>query len=291
MKKVNLILVSLLITLSVLTCLSSCAMMNDELNRIPVSIKIVEQTSYAVTLECVVPNDGYPVTERGIKYGLDENTTNYVKRLYTGEDNELRYFPEIAENVTGTIRETFTFPVEAFETYFFRLYEQGPSGIRYSNTVTVTMGSGKPDVAFDPSYFIYDSKITRLSAFVTREGNAPITRTGFCWNMTGNPTISDETLFLEVDGDNVDYFSDGSHFVQPFMFFWADIESLEPNQEYYFGAFAENEFGISYSYFSFFTGIIVNRPLLITLDPVINDGYVIFGGTLLGVGEIGRAHV
>ena len=270
----------------VLACLSSCEM-NDELGQTSVSIKIVEQTPYAVTLECVIPDDGYPVTERGIKFGLDEKTTNYNKLLYIGVDNELQGISEnltgIAENATGTIRETFTFSEEAFQTYFFRLYEQGPTGIRYSNTVMVTMGSGKPDVSINPRDFIYDSKIARLSAVVVKEGNAPITRTGFCWNTTGDPTISDETLFLEVDGDNVDYFSDIPHVVQPFMSFWSDIESLKPNQTYYIGAFAENEFGISYSYFPFFTAII-NRPILITLNPVINDGYVIFRGALVGVG-------
>ena len=268
-------------------CLTACTMTMDDASQQTVcSIKVVEETEYTVTLECVIPDDGFPVIERGIMYGLDEKTTNYSKLLYVSEDSELwggTGRDAIKENVTGTIRETFNFSGrEAFTTYFFRLYEQSPAGIRYSNTVSATTGTGKPDMGhIHPGDFTYYSNKAKIAAAVVREGDAPITRVGFCWNKTGNPTIEDETLFLAVDGDNVYYFA---NHIQPVMYFSADIGPLEPDQTYYVGAFAENKFGISYTDFPFFTGITDNRPALITLDPVIRDGSVIFGGTVVRLG-------
>ena len=290
MRKLILISAGLLIFLSILLgFLTACAMddvsQQAAFEQTVCSIKVVEQTEYTVTLECVIPDDRFHVIERGILFGLDEKTTHYSKLLYVTEDSKFwgnTGTDAIKKNVTGTIRETFNFSGEAFTTYFFRLYEQSPTNIRYSNTVSATTGTGKPDMAsIHPGDFIYYSNKAQITAAVLREGNAPITRVGFCWNRTGNPTIADETKFLAVEGGNVHYFAD---YIQPVMYFSADIEPLEPDQTYYVGAFAENKYGISYSYFPFFTGITDTRPALVTLEPVIRDGHVIFGGTVVRSG-------
>jgi len=78
------------------------------------------------------------------------------------------------------------------------------------------------------------SGITFLSAAtggkVIRDGSAMVTERGVCWNITGNPTITDNKL---ANGNGI-----GS--------FISDISGLQGNTTYYVRAYAINSQGVSY---------------------------------------------
>jgi hypothetical protein len=253
-----------------LGCMASCMM--DEYASIPAlnSVMVIESTETSITVECnVVIDADFPVTERGLKWGMSDMTREYT-RLF--EDNQ-----------TGTFRLTID-GLSPSTTYYFRLYENNISGIRYSNLDSIKTGPGRPVPALAPSDIIYYSNKAQITAAIVRFGDAPLKRIGFCWNKTGNPTIADEMILVafEGDGDLVDKKPQP----QPVMFFSAEILPLEADQLYYISAFAENEIGIAYSFpVSLYTNMETDRPTLFTLDPVIKDDAVIFGGTLINVGS------
>jgi hypothetical protein len=253
-----------------LGCMTACMM--DEGASVPAlsSIKVVESTETSITVECnVVADVDFPVTERGLKWGISDMTREYT-RLF--EDNQ-----------TGTFRLTIN-DLMPSTTYYFRLYENNISGIRYSNLDSITTGPGRPYLDLVPRDIVYYSNKAQITASIVRFGDAPLKRIGFCWNKTGNPTIADEMLLVEFDG-NGDYV-DKKPQPQPVMFYSAEIQPLEADQLYYISAFAENEIGIAYSSpVSLYTSMEINRPTLLTLDPVIKDGVVIFGGAMISTGN------
>ena len=72
---------------------------------------------------------------------------------------------------------------------------------------------------------------TDISAIVTPDGGSAVTERGFCWNITGNPTISDHKIANGVDVGN----------------FTSTITGLVEGPTYYVRGYALNAIGLAYS--------------------------------------------
>jgi len=118
--------------------------------------------------------------------------------------------------------------------YYVQAYVKNTYGIFRGETLNFTTTSGKPVLheLFEIGVF---SNSAQIVAYISSIGDAPLIRRGFCWNKKGNPTIADETIFVDI-GPNSSY-----------GFYAADITPLESNQLYHVRAFAENSFGITYT--------------------------------------------
>ena len=155
--------------------------------------------------------------------------------------------------------------------YFILAYVKNTYGIFRGDTLSLKTGSGKPEVelrSVDPK-----ANEAQVIARVTSIGDAPLIQRGFCWGKTEDPTIEKDSKILVSIG-TVGGLTDMAR----------DIQPLEANQVYFVRAFAENQFGITYTpSYQFITSN--DQPTVITLDPI-NVGYgsAIFGGSILNVG-------
>lgn len=103
-------------------------------------------------------------------------------------------------------------------------------------------------------------------ASVVADGGADVTRRGFCWSKTQNPTINDNTV---GSGSGVGEF-------------YNSISGLMPNTKYYVRAFAENSEGIAYSTQTNFTTLEEENPINIETVTVNGVSFVMVeveGGT------------
>ena len=242
--------------------LTSCNMENSFKPTLS-KIRVAETTAFTVTLECDVVEDlDYSVTERGINWGtsLPLDIDNTFKKPF--DDNKTGSFLFTVENLNLST------------TYYFRIYEITKNGIQYSDVDSTTTYSGRPLLFLNIWDIIGYSNKAQVSAFVYSVGEAPITRRGFCWNKTGEPTVADEMVLVSPD-------ESGRH-----ELFYADIQPFDSDIDYFISAFAENEFGISYSNSMMHISSNEVSPAVITLDPIIKeDGSVIFGGTVVYLGD------
>ena len=161
--------------------------------------------------------------------------------------------------------------LRASTDYFIQAYVKNDFGIFRGDTMDFTTGSGLPVVelySIDPK-----SNEAQVIAIVTSIGDSPLIQRGFCWGKTEDPTIDKDSKILVSIGTGGGQFS-----------YAGDIRPLESNQVYYVRAFAENQFGITYTpSWQFITSN--DRPTVITLDPInVANGSAIFGGSVLNVG-------
>ena len=105
---------------------------------------------------------------------------------------------------------------------------------------------------------------------VTADGGSSVTARGVCWNITGNPSISD-TKTSNANGTGV---------------FTSSLTGLTPGQTYYVRAYATNSSGTAYgSEVSFVTADII-FPEVVT-NPVYRDGGLILtSGNLTSLGNV-----
>ncbi len=77
-----------------------------------------------------------------------------------------------------------------------------------------------------------NSTSASISAIVSPDGGAPVTKRGFCWNTTGNPTVADSTAIDSLAGTGI---------------FSTVLNGLKANTTYYVRAYATNSVGTAYS--------------------------------------------
>ena len=70
-----------------------------------------------------------------------------------------------------------------------------------------------------------------LTAIISPDGGSPVTASGFCWNTTGNPTLSDNVVNIGAGLGSIT----------------TTLSSLSENYTYYVKAFATNSIGTAYS--------------------------------------------
>lgn len=93
---------------------------------------------------------------------------------------------------------------------------------------------------------------------VTANGGSPVTARGVCWNITGNPSISD-TKTSNANGTGV---------------FTSSLTGLTPGQTYYVRAYATNSAGTAY-------GNVVSFVTQAIVFPEISTNYAFYNGTLI----------
>jgi photosystem II stability/assembly factor-like uncharacterized protein len=95
---------------------------------------------------------------------------------------------------SGTFREYYNFsstitPLTPGTTYYVRSYATNPVGTGYGEELPFTT-IDFPELSV-PSINNITINTAFASSSITDTGGAPVTTRGFCWNTTGNPTISD----------------------------------------------------------------------------------------------------
>lgn len=107
--------------------------------------------------------------------------------------------------------------------YHIRAFAENAYGIAYSDELEIQIGDlpklGKVERV--------DGTVNTFRSSIVENAGVEIMKRGFCWNMTGNPTLEDQTALA------------GENFV-------ATLSDLTEGT-YYIRAFAINEFGIGYS--------------------------------------------
>ncbi len=129
-----------------------------------------------------------------------------------------------SENITGLTANT---------TYYVRAYATNTQGTVYGNQVTFTTLPTPPTVSnvTIPAETMTNTTAVATAA-VTDTGGAPVSVRGICWNTTGNPTTTDNTI--PDSGTAVGSYS-------------ATLSGLQEGPTYYVRAYATNAGGTSYS--------------------------------------------
>ena len=170
----------------------------------------------------IASDGGSNITERGFCYSTSENPT--VDATIIKIDGATG---EISHNLTGLTHTT---------RYYVRCYAKNTYGIHYGNQISFTTSSGV--VAFEE---ITTSSITtgtvQLATQISSDGNSPITKRGFCYSTSANPTIVDN--IITISGTTGDLSG--------------KITGLTNGVRYYVRAFATNAIGTHYSVQTEFT--------------------------------------
>jgi len=116
-------------------------------------------------------------------------------------------------------------------------------------------------VTTEPVYSV-GQKIAFVYGEITYEGGSNISESGFCWNETGNPTFSDNSI------------SNG----ETFGSFYSELETLTPNTTYYIRSYATNEDGTAYGNEETFTTFSEDAMVVVIKD-LYGSSYS-FGGAM-----------
>jgi len=124
----------------------------------------------------------------------------------------------------------------ASTTYKVRPYATNSVGTYYGNEITITTESGTllPPTVTTDSIADYNDPNPEFANFygnVRSDGGDPIIRSGFVYNTTGNPTLTNTILILG------EYPYEGSYFM---------TANLECGTHYYVCAYSENSTGVGY---------------------------------------------
>jgi len=124
----------------------------------------------------------------------------------------------------------------ASTTYKVRPYATNSVGTYYGNEITITTESGTllPPTVTTDSIADYNDPNPEFANFygnVRSDGGDPIIRSGFVYNTTGNPTLTNTILVLG------EYPYEGSYFM---------TANLECGTHYYVCAYSENSTGVGY---------------------------------------------
>lgn len=157
--------------------------------------------------------------------------------------------------------------------YHIQAYVKNNYGIFTGEVKDLETNSGKPLLS-EIKPVTPESNRARVEATVLSIGEATtLIQRGFCWIKSSSeiPTIANEKIIVPISGDGL---GDMIAFIQP----------LDPSQSYRVRAFAENEFGITYSDpVTFDTPSAL--PSITTLAPInVVNGSAVFGGNLINVG-------
>ena len=172
-------------------------------------------STYA-TLGGVVNDDGMPILERGVCYGLEPGTS-IDGPCMTSTDSTNTF----AVALTGLENETL---------YYYKAYVKPLLGsIVYGDELTFTTLDGRPVVfTIDIAYITATS--AKCSGAVTDEGHASVLERGICWSKNATPTLDD---FYIASGNGTGSFE-------------TELTNLEVNTTYHVCAYATNALGTRY---------------------------------------------
>ena len=114
--------------------------------------------------------------------------------------------------------------------YYYRAYAKNSAGTSYGDELTVTTNPvAEPSLTTNAITGVTLSQAVS-GGNITNENGAPVTVRGVCWNTTGNPTISDNTL---TSGSGTSSYS-------------ITITGLAQGSVFYVRAYAQNSAGTGY---------------------------------------------
>ena len=131
-------------------------------------------------------------------------------------------------NSTGSFTTDISGLTEG-ETYYLRAYVTNSYGTYYGQTLSFTAGGGF--ITTDSITQITDTTVTGYGNVIALGATHP-TAYGFCWNMTGQPDISDQ----RSDEGSLDHTG----------VFSTVMKGLQSGNRYYFRAYVTNASGTSY---------------------------------------------
>ena len=183
--------------------------------------------------------------------------------------------------VTGSNGTTVNGVVSGLQfgtTYHYRVKAVNSIGTTYGNDVSFTT-LNVPTVTTTPVTSILDYR-ANSGGNISSDGGAAIIARGVCWNILGNPTISDNKT---TNGTGIGSFS-------------SSITGLIPSTTYYVRAYATNEVGTSYgNQFSFTTlqwptsGLLARWTFENSLRDSGPNGYNLTGTAAYFTGLVGNA--
>ena len=173
-------------------------------------------STYA-TLGGVVNDNGMPILERGVCYGLEPGTS--IEGLHAASTDSTNTF---AVALTGLENETL---------YYYKAYVKPQLGsIVYGEELTFTTLDGRPVVSTGDIAYITATS-AKCWGEVTDEGHAPVLERGFCWSKEENPTLEDLPHIASGSGVGV---------------FDVELTGLELNTTYHVWAYATSVLGTRY---------------------------------------------
>lgn len=201
-----------------------------------------------------VGNDGRSnIVARGVCWATTPNPTIYANTALGGSG-------------TGTFVCDLT-GLSASTKYYVRAFATNDVGTVYGNLDSLV--TGPPAIAsvstLTPGTIGGTSALGKAN--IANDGGSPVTERGFCWNTTGNPSISDNYV---VAGSGNGAFS-------------GSITGLTPMTQYYVRAYAVNSIGIAYGNEVSFSTFTVATIVTSSISSVTNVSAV-GGGTITSDG-------
>ncbi|MBQ0077199.1 MAG: hypothetical protein KBS55_00990 [Bacteroidales bacterium] len=175
-----------------------------------------EIMSQSATLNGIITSDGGSnITERGFCYSTSSNpTTSSTKIIIDGTTGS------VSKNVTGLNPAT---------KYYVRVYAVNGYGTHYGAQESFTTSDGVVSFSASSTADITVSSF-KVSTTISSDGNSTITKRGFCYSTSQNPTTQSNTV--EVSGT-----------VGPLS---STVSGLTNNVTYYIRPFAVNAVGTYY---------------------------------------------
>lgn len=204
----------------------------------------------------VASNGGNNITSRGICWSTNPNPT--INNSTQNAGSGLGSFTADLSNLSPNT------------TYYVRAFATTAAGTAYGNEVSfLTLVPSIPLVNTTYLENIYSNYI-RGNGIITNIGNAQIIESGFCWNTSPNPTVSN---FKTITGASIGNYNGG-------------LYPLQPATTYYIRAYANNVAGTGYGT-ELTATTLGDAPTLSTINPSnITSTAAICGGTIINNGGI-----
>jgi hypothetical protein len=170
----------------------------------------------------IISDGGYPVINSGICIGTDENPTS--ENIFYEIDGQEGSFSTSTNNLTPNTQ------------YYARLYVENELGVSYSNELMFTTQLEVPEV-ITLETVVYSSEKAYLQGQFVSSWNDPMEDIGFILHTESE---------IEFDTPGVQVHSVFDQGIENGAEYSIFVESLEPETNYYFRAYATNSEGIGY---------------------------------------------
>ncbi|MGE5406521.1 MAG: FISUMP domain-containing protein, partial [Methanosarcina sp.] len=164
----------------------------------------------------VTSDGGTPVTERGICWNTSGSPTTADNKKTEGSGTG-----SFVSSLSGLTPNT---------TYFLRAYAINEAGISYGVEKTFSTNAASLPVITTTQVLNITQTTAVSGGNVTADGGIVVTARGVCWNLTGNPTISD---YKTSEGTGTGTFV-------------SNLTELSPGKNYYLRSYAVNNVGTTY---------------------------------------------
>jgi hypothetical protein len=172
----------------------------------------------------VTSDGGTAVTERGVCWSVSSSPTISNSHISNGSGTGA-----FVSNLTGLTGNTI---------YYIRAYATNCNGTAYGNLRSfITLPTTTLAQVTTNSVSNIQSTTATCGGNVIADGGSLVTARGVCWNMSGNPTISNSSTH---DGSGVGYFT-------------SNISGLKSHTRYFVRAYVTNSSGTAYGNQQIFT--------------------------------------